>query len=258
MTRNFTSVQFIELFHLLFLDQLGRKIDKSHYALKGGCNLRFFLKSIRYSQDMDLDIHTVRKETLSNMVDRLLESTPFSLILRAKNMELTHISAPKQTSTTQRWKIQIQQINSTVPIHTKIEFSRRENEEPSFFASIDPLIISTYQLTPIYASHYSMPQALLQKIWALILRTETQVRDVFDIVHLLDMGIKLTEASPALATRLKDAEKNALCIPFSAFKSQVISYLPLEYHNQYDDPAYWDKMVLQVCNFLSQVQVEAL
>ncbi len=96
MISRFTSVQCIELFHLLFLDQLGRKIEKSRYALKGGCNLRFFLKSIRYSQDMDLDIHTVRKETLSNQVDRLLESAPFSLMLRAKNMELTHVSAPNK------------------------------------------------------------------------------------------------------------------------------------------------------------------
>lgn len=253
MANRYTAVQCIELFHLLFLDQLGRKIEKSHYALKGGCNLRFFLKSIRYSQDMDLDIHTVRKDTLSNMVDRLLESTPFALMLRAKNMELAQFSAPKQTNTTQRWKIQLQQINTAVPIHTKIEFSRRETEESAIFDPVDPLIISGYQLTPIYASHYSMEQTLLQKIWALILRTETQARDIFDIVHLLDMGITLEQLPLAIKSRLKEAEENALSIPYAAFKSQVISYLPLEYHSQYDDPAYWDKMVLQVCNILSEV-----
>lgn len=252
MSNRYTSIQCIELFHLLFLDQFGRKIEKSHYALKGGCNLRFFLKSIRYSQDMDLDIHTVRKETLSNTVNRILESTPFLLMLRAKNMELTHVSEPKQTNTTQRWKIQLQQTNTSLPINTKIEFSRRETEETPLFEPMDSLIISTYQLTPIYASHYSMQQALMQKIWALILRTETQARDIFDIVHLFDMGIKLGEISTAMRERFKEAEENALSIPYAVFKSQVISYLPLEYHCQYKDPASWDRMVLQVCNSLSE------
>jgi hypothetical protein len=49
----------VELFHLLFLDQLGRKLDKRVYALKEGYNLRFFMKSIRYSEDMDIDIQTI-------------------------------------------------------------------------------------------------------------------------------------------------------------------------------------------------------
>jgi predicted nucleotidyltransferase component of viral defense system len=46
----------IELFHLLFLRQIEGKLDKKLYALKGGCNLRFFFKSIRYSEDIDFDI----------------------------------------------------------------------------------------------------------------------------------------------------------------------------------------------------------
>ncbi len=54
----YNTIQYVELFHLLFLDQLGRKLDKSFYALKGGCNLRFFMKSIRYSEDVDIDIRT--------------------------------------------------------------------------------------------------------------------------------------------------------------------------------------------------------
>ena len=254
MSGQHTSIQFIELFHLLFLDQFVRKIDKLHYALKGGCNLRFFLKSIRYSQDMDLDIHTVRKETLSNTVNRILHSVPFSLILRSKNMELAHVSPSKQTNTTQRWKIQLNVTNIGMPLHTKIEFSRRSSEETSLFEPVEPLIISTYQLTPIYASHYSIRQALLQKIWALILRTETQARDIFDIVHLLNMGMKLGQIPPSMKSHLREAEENALSIPYHAFKSQVISYLPLEYHTQYDDPAFWDKMVLQVCSSLSEAQ----
>ncbi len=37
-------IRYVELFQLLFLDQLGRRLDQRHFALKGGCNLRFFFK----------------------------------------------------------------------------------------------------------------------------------------------------------------------------------------------------------------------
>ncbi|MFQ6618599.1 MAG: hypothetical protein ACE5QV_07925 [Fidelibacterota bacterium] len=41
----YSARQYVELFHLLFLSQLVRKLDKRFYALKGGGNLRFFFKS---------------------------------------------------------------------------------------------------------------------------------------------------------------------------------------------------------------------
>lgn len=55
--------QTVELFHLLFLQQLGTRLEKKLYALKGGCNLRFFFRSVRYSEDLDLDVQIVAKET---------------------------------------------------------------------------------------------------------------------------------------------------------------------------------------------------
>ena len=66
--------QAIEVFHLLFLRHLGTRVDKALYVLKGGCNLRFFFKSIRYSEDMDLDVHTIAPATLAGNVHRILES----------------------------------------------------------------------------------------------------------------------------------------------------------------------------------------
>jgi len=48
--------QAVEIFHMLFLHAFGTRVDKSLYALKGGGNLRFFHKSIRYSEDIDLDV----------------------------------------------------------------------------------------------------------------------------------------------------------------------------------------------------------
>src|SRR5882762_10018469 len=96
--------QAIEIFHLLFLRAFGARVDKTHFALKGGCNLRFFLKSIRYSEDMDLDIHTMSVGTLRNNVGRLLEAPPFAQSLQAQGIEIVRTSLPKQTATTQGWK----------------------------------------------------------------------------------------------------------------------------------------------------------
>ena len=66
------NVQAVERFHLVFLAQLGTRMDKKLYALKGGCNLRFFWKSIRYSKDIDFDVHTIAKETLRNNIRKIL------------------------------------------------------------------------------------------------------------------------------------------------------------------------------------------
>src|SRR4051812_40393820 len=98
----------VDKFHLLFLMQLGARIDKKLYALKGGCNLRFFWKSIRYSEDIDFDVHTTSKETLRKNVNQILDSPGFKQILASSKMELGSRSESKQTETTQRWKVHLE------------------------------------------------------------------------------------------------------------------------------------------------------
>ena len=49
-----TVRQVVEMFHLVFLRALVAKgDDKALFALKGGCNLRFYFGSLRYSEDID-------------------------------------------------------------------------------------------------------------------------------------------------------------------------------------------------------------
>src|SRR5262245_54510364 len=97
--------QAIEIFHLLFLRSFGARVDKALFALKGGCNLRFFPRSIRYSEDMDLDIRTMATGTLRANVDTVLSADAFRHALSAQAISIDAISAPRQTTTTQRWKI---------------------------------------------------------------------------------------------------------------------------------------------------------
>src|SRR5438477_6245280 len=108
------DIQALERFHLLFLGYLGTRIDKKLYSLKGGCNLRFFWKSIRYSEDVDFDVHTIAKETLRRNVNRIFEDPEFRRILRSHQLDILQFSQPKQTDTTQRWKVQIGAEGSSV------------------------------------------------------------------------------------------------------------------------------------------------
>src|SRR5262249_18435904 len=116
------------LFHLVFLAELGRRLDQRLYAVKGGCNLRFFFHSPRYSEDLDLDVHTVGVGTLQKKVTHLLGSRPLALVLASKQLRVLTSSAPKQTETTQRWKVMLGGEGAPGSFPTKIEFSRRKTE----------------------------------------------------------------------------------------------------------------------------------
>jgi predicted nucleotidyltransferase component of viral defense system len=231
--------QYVELFHLLFLTQIGRKLDKRFYALKGGCNMRFFFKSPRYSKDIDLDIQSIEIDVLRNKINSILNSRPFRDILQVRDIEIEHITEHKQTETTQRWK-------------TRIEFSRRGLEEPIKFELVAPEIIRAYEISPIMANHYPPEVACEQKIRALISRRVVQARDLFDL-HLLltlrDIRKKLPEK---LRKNLNKAVENILSLDYATYKSQVISYLEPEDQTQYESEEVWDNMRLQVIEALSE------
>lgn len=235
----------IELFHLLFLRQLEGKLDKKLYALKGGCNLRFFFKSIRYSEDIDFDVAIISKLTLENKINKILTSVDFKRILQSKGIEIIQVNHAKQTETTQRWKILLRISNITIPIPTNIEFSTRKMDEPVSCDAVDSDIINQYNLYPIICNHYKRNAAFLQKINALIHRTETQARDIFDLKLLLDQGANL-KPSHFSHKEILSAIENARTIHYADFKGQVIAYLMDEYQEFYDSKASWDKICIQV------------
>lgn len=237
-----TPRQQIELFHLLFLRQLGERIDKQHFALKGGCNLRFYFKSIRYSEDIDLDVRVVAKDTLKAKVSKLLMSPPFQQVLKTRKLSITDVNPVKQTDTTQRWKLKIRGPATSLPIPTKIEFSRREMKEGFRFESIDSEFIAGYLLYPILCNHYELNFALIQKIEALIYRSETQARDLFDIAHLLNLGARLTLISTELKSKMGSAIENAFSISYADYKSQVVSYLRDDYRDSFGTESKWNEM----------------
>lgn len=238
--------QYVELFHLLFLDLLGRKLDKRFYVLKGGCNLRFFMKSFRYSEDMDLDAPGIPKEKLADVVNSILVSKTFQQLLQVSGIALHKHSAPKQTETTQRWKMLLQVSGFERLLNTKVEFSRRDAREEKSFDTVDPLLVRTYGLNPILANHYTRQAAYRQKVEALITRSITQARDLFDLHLLLASGVDSRLDGFALGHRLGEAVNNAMSVSYDLFRAHVYSYLHADHQATYSSAKVWDDMVLQV------------
>jgi len=244
----YDPVQCVEFFHLTFLDHLGRKLDKRLYALKDGCNLRFFLGSIRYSQDIDLDVKTVGVVTLQKTVNAILQSPGLAMMLRPHALEIAQIFEPKQTETTQRWKVQLKTPPGVI-FPTKIEFSRRGLEIPVDFDSIDTAVLNAYRLHPLFIPHYGPEIAFKQKIRALALRSETQARDIWDLFHLMNAyGVKEADQE-----HLTKACENACTISFSDFKDQVLAFFPADLQTQYDQDT-WNKIQLKVIDYLESLK----
>ena len=185
--RIYTPLQVREVFHLEFLRWFGRKMEADRYCLKGGVNLRLFFHSIRYSEDMDIDIQGVRVDRIKKTVMDILE-TPRGFASSLKSFGIEKIVAPdltkaKQTETTQRFKIHLLTAAGE-DLFTKIEFSRRGLKGSQVVEPVASEILRAYKMAPLLVSHYDVASAVQQKIHALAQRTVLQARDIFDLFLL--------------------------------------------------------------------------
>ena len=173
-------------------------------------------------------------------------------MLTTHGLQLQSFSKPKQTATTQRWKLMLGVEGMKLKLPTKLEFSRRGIKDEVIFENIDPHIISQHQLTPIFSSHYVAQAAFSQKCQALIHRTETQARDVFDLWHLLNTQAKsvMKKESEFDYHRAIDT---VLTVSFDDYKSQVVSYLSSDYQEQYGTKTMWEMMALQLIEAMEKL-----
>ncbi len=247
--------QTIELFHLQFLKQLEKVLDKNLYCLKGGCNLRFFYQSIRYSEDIDFDIQKIAKETLQKKISKILLSIPFQNILKSSDIERVSFSEPKQTETTLRWKISLEHSKLSLTIPTKIEFSRRTMEKDRTLELVHQEVTDTYKLFPILSPHYGIHAALSQKIKALAHRTETQARDVFDLKLLLNQKDIIIKKLDVTKNELAQSTENALSLNYETFHSQVVAFLLPEHQEIYKKKTAWERLQKEVIEKLDELKL---
>lgn len=245
--------QVIEVFHLLFLQHLGKAVDRNLYVLKGGCNLRFFMKSIRYSEDIDFDVKTTAPATLQKNVNKVLDSTALQKTLQTRDISIAHYSFLKQTQTTQRWKIMLQLREEALMLPTKIEFSRRDTLDEFAFNPIDSELLAEHFLFPISLNHYTVTSAIIQKIKALAYRSAVQCRDVFDLYFLFQKGESVQPLSGISAIDLQRAEANSQLLSYKEYKSQVVAFLVPEYQKEYESSDTWEDMKQKMCQLLSEL-----
>lgn len=236
-----TAAQTIESFHLAFLQVLARRLNQRHYVVKGGANLRYFFNSHRYSEDIDFDAIIDEVWRLRDKVDETLASPALDALLRRTGVKIAQITAPKQTDTTQRWKLLLSEA-AQEPVSTKIEFSRRNGDERWLLEAVPDRVVAPYALRPPTLLHYLAAPATEQKVLALALRNETQARDVFDLELLFREHPGAVAAGALSSSTLKDAMERCLELPYEAFETQVLPFLEPDVSELYEDPAAWEQI----------------
>ncbi|GAC1352973.1 MAG: hypothetical protein NVS3B20_22010 [Polyangiales bacterium] len=236
----------VEAFHLCFLRLLMSGPDRSHYVVKGGCNLRFWMRSARYSEDLDLDVEVTAKAMLRNKIDRLLVARPLDALLRSQGQSICDRSAPKQTETTQRWKIALRCDGLSTPINTKVEFSRRAVPKGHRYEPVDALVARRHRMPAPIANHYLPAAALKQKISALAHRSVTQARDVFDAHLLLTAlgGSVIVHAGTQKDLAL--AIERSMTVSYDEFGGQVVAFLEEEHRPLYASRGAWAQLQSEV------------
>ncbi|OIO35410.1 MAG: hypothetical protein AUJ74_06635 [Candidatus Omnitrophica bacterium CG1_02_44_16] len=250
-------LQSREVFHLEFLRRFGRNTKADNYALKGGVNLRFFFGSLRYSEDMDLDVKGIRVDVLRDIVMGILEARSFQDTLKPWGIEKVtppNIQKAKQTETTQRFKIHLL-MTGEQDLFTKIEFSRRGLKEKAALQPVSDVILRAYKMSPLLVPHYAIDAAIAQKVAALATRSALQARDIFDL-YILSSQVGEDELSLKLATAalLVKAHERVFKVSFEQFRDTVVSYLAPEDQRVYATPDTWDEVKLKVSGFIEELQ----
>lgn len=253
-----TPLQTRELFHIEFLRWFSRKVKSSNYAVKGGVNIRLFFGSVRYSEDMDLDVSGMSVHALKETAVLILNTPSFTESLRAfgiRGIVPPDMAKAKQTNTTQRFKVHLLTAAGE-DLFTKVEFSRRGFGGGVNVESVPEPILRPYKLAPLLVPHYDALSAAVQKISALGSRTVLQARDIFDL-FVLHSQIVGSSGIVISNDALKKARERVFEAEFELFRDTVVEYLSPEDQSTYGNVSAWEEVKLTVAQFLEGVSAHA-
>jgi predicted nucleotidyltransferase component of viral defense system len=219
-------------------------MNRATWVVRGGVNLRAWFGSRRYSEDLDLDAVGSAPHLLRERVDKILLGRALEDLLTSQGLEVGRISKPKQTETTQRWKLELKAAGVSVPLHTKVEFSRRGTRDEEYV--LEPArsdVVRPYGIPVPTVNHYTARSAIRQKIHALAGRSETQARDIWDLDHLVrSTGADPRPLSDSVRDALPTATERVTSLKYNVFKAQVVPYLSDEDQATYGTQDAWDRM----------------
>ncbi|MFP5341525.1 MAG: nucleotidyl transferase AbiEii/AbiGii toxin family protein [Candidatus Limnocylindria bacterium] len=252
-TTALTKPAAIEIFHLALLQVLPQHLPPTNYAVKGGANLRLFLDSPRRSEDIDLNFVGRVSWSLQPRMDAVLRSPALAALLATHRLRIVAVNPSKTTTTTGRWKFGMEAPG--VVFNSKVEFSMRREDRPLYeFSSVSPRIAAASRMRPASANHYVARGAIEQKIAALGLRSETQVRDVFDLDYLFTRFPEAGDAADPPAYELDLARGRVCESTYADYRELVITYLDPAFVAMYDSRAEWDRIQLHVAERLDTIR----
>ena len=241
--------QAIELFQLAYCQVAAAQLPPNDYALKGGGNLRFFLRSPRRSADLDLDYRGRDFDRFARRLDETLASRALGELLHLRDIRLSDIRRAKDTATVKRWKFALVRPGME-DASSKIEFSSRPAAEQPVFEEMDGRLARRLGAVAVRLNHYRPVPTIQQKVGALADRSETEPRDLFDLDHLFRL---YPEALPQAAldpVKTRGAIDRALEIPYADYATLVAEYLEEDVVDLYGTEQAWSDMVLRVVHQL--------
>ncbi|MEI7482235.1 MAG: nucleotidyl transferase AbiEii/AbiGii toxin family protein [Elusimicrobiota bacterium] len=252
----YNQLQLREIFHIEFLRCLAADMPTGVWALKGGVNLRLFFKSIRYSEDMDIDVAELPVESVKKRVMRILKSPSFRENLKTygiTGIRPPDMAAAKQTAVTQRFKVHIT-TSAGEDYFTKVEFSRRGFQGEPAAEPVSPAVLRPYAMAPLVVPHYPAEAAAAQKISAVLSRSVPQARDIFDL-YLLSAQVRPGEKRLTLPDKseLVKVRENILAPGFELFRDVVAAYLTPADRKVYCAPGVWDEIKLKAADFVKEL-----
>ena len=242
----------IELFHLAYCQVAAVRLPLDEFAMKGGGNLRFFLRSPRRSAGLDLDYLGRKFGTFAERMDELLASKQLSELLRLRDIELRFGGQrATDTETVKRWKFQLARPGMETA-SSKIEFLNRGTTAAPALEQMDPELARRLGGVPARIKHYLPLDAIEQKIRALADRRATEPRDVFDLDHLFRQYPDALAKSRSDPEKVIAAKERAIDIPYDDYERLVVEYLEETFVDLYGTEHAWTDMVLRVVERLEE------
>lgn len=236
----------IDLFHIAYCQVAAARLPLDDFALKGGGNLRFFLRSPRRSADLDLDFLGRDFDRFASAMDALLTSRTLAELLRMREIELLFEGRrAKDTATVKRWKFQLAR-GGMDTASSKIEFSARRAAETPVLEQMDTDLARRLGGVAARLQHYPPRAAIEQKVRALADRNATEPRDVFDLDHLLRAYPEALAAARPDRERVRAAKDRAIHISYDEYKDLVVDFLEEDFVDMYGTKDAWEDMVLRV------------
>lgn len=216
---------------------------RNEVTLKGGFAMRVMAGSVRYTKDLDL-------ESYSSVPLKLVQACIRKAVNDLRSSGLVAdlaMSEPKQTETTQRWKIGGRVGDQD--IHLTVEVSRR-NAEPQ--GGVERTMYSSgHGLGSIPVSCIALPSLAAAKVDCLLNPNREAPRDLYDLFLLIRMDVSPRPETIAAYGRERLAEMRDNLwskiekMDFEVARQSLLGFLPPEKASALTQEV-WDEMRLVV------------